>query len=154
MKFQLNKFMICLLIPLSVGAAAGLISSPSTEGINMPPLSPPAIVFPLMWILLYTLMGISSYLLLACDASYEDKKHALTLYGTQLAVNFFWPILFFNFRLYFLSFLWILLLWGLVFLTVVRFSRLCRPAGIILTPYPLWVTFAAYLNLATFLLNR
>ncbi|MBE7043676.1 MAG: tryptophan-rich sensory protein [Ruminococcaceae bacterium] len=120
--------------------------------LNQPPLSPPGWLFPVVWTILYTLMGISSYLIQQSDS--PDKNTALRLYGIQLAVNFFWPILFFRFQAYLLSFFWILLLWVLIIVMIVQFYKIKPIAGLLQIPYLLWVTFATYLNLAIYLLNR
>ena len=121
--------------------------------IDKPPLSPPAWVFPVVWTILYTLMGISSYLILASDVEESVKEEALRAYGLQLAVNFLWPTFFFNFRWYLFSFLWLVLLWILVFVMILRFWRIDRKAAYINIPYLVWLTFAGYLNLGIWWLN-
>ena len=78
---------------------------------------------------------------------------ALYAYAAQLAFNFLWPILFFSFGLYLFSFIWLILLWILILITLLRFWRISKPAGDLLRPYLAWVTFAGYLNLGVYLLN-
>lgn len=120
--------------------------------LNQPPLSPPAWLFPVVWTLLYTLMGIASYLVAVSEKTYRART-ALTVYGVQLAFNFFWSLIFFNLHAYLFAFVWLVLLWLLIIITTVLFYQISRPAGYLLIPYLLWVTFAGYLNLAIALLN-
>lgn len=121
--------------------------------LEQPPLSPPGWLFPVVWTILFFLMGVASYLVVRSDAPWEKKKKALIFYGIQLVVNFFWSILFFNFGMYLFAFFWLLLLWVLILVTLVLFGRIRPAAGWLLVPYLLWVTFAGYLNFGIFLLN-
>lgn len=148
--------MICIAVPLLVGGLAGLISKNSMREfalLNKPPLSPPGWLFPVVWTILYILMGIASYLILTSGAPQASIGKALKLYGLQLLFNFFWTIWFFNLQLYFFAFLWLIVLWLLIFATIVFFSRISKPAAYLMIPYLLWVTFAGYLNLGIALLN-
>ena len=151
-----QKMLICILIPLAVGALAGWLSR---EGMSLyqtmykPLLSPPGWVFPAAWSLLYILMGIASCLVYCSEASRPRKKRALILYGLQLAVNFVWPLLFFRFGLLWLSFFWLLLLIGLVWACMTLFRYILPKAGKLMLPYLLWLFYAAYLNLGAALLN-
>ena len=151
-----QKMLICILIPLAVGALAGWLSR---EGMSLyqtmykPLLSPPGWVFPAAWSLLYILMGIASCLVYCSEASRPRKKRALILYGLQLAVNFVWPLLFFRFGLLWLSFFWLLLLIGLVWACMTLFRYILPRAGKLMLPYLLWLFYAAYLNLGAALLN-
>lgn len=157
MKFSLRIFLICLAIPLIVGATAGLITKDSMEIFGMldkPPLSPPGWLFPVVWTVLYAMMGAASYFILMSGAEQKQIRLSLGVYALQLVFNFLWSILFFNAGLYFFSFAWILVLWGLIILTTVLFFRISKPAGYLMIPYLLWVTFAAYLNLGVAILNR
>ena len=83
----------------------------------------------------------------------NDIMDALSAYVLQLAVNFFWPILFFNLQAFFFSFLWLVLLWILIALTIYNFAQLSKAAAYLMIPYLIWVTFAGYLNFSIFLLN-
>lgn len=123
------------------------------EALNQPPLSPPGWLFPVVWTVLYVLMGIASYLVSVSDAPQEEKARALWTYGIQLAFNFLWPIAFFNLKWYLFAFLWLVILWILILITALRFGRIRKPAGYLLVPYLLWVAFAGYLNLGIYLLN-
>ena len=123
------------------------------ESLNQPPLSPPGWLFPIVWTVLFILMGIASYLVYTSGRSHRARRSALDLYGAQLIANFFWPVLFFNMGLYLPAFLWLLFLWILILLTLRAFLPISRPAGYLLIPYLLWVLFAAYLNAGVFFLN-
>ena len=154
---NIKKLLVCIAIPLSVGGIAGLLTRTGAQvyaTMAKPPLSPPAILFPIIWTLLYTLMGISSYLVWTKSDDSPASDRAKSLYFYQLIVNFLWSFFFFGFRWYFFSFLWILLLWGLVAAMIKAFSNISKAAAYINIPYLLWLTFAAYLNLGVWLLNR
>lgn len=156
MKIQWKKLIIAVAIPLFVGLLAGLLTRDATESfsrLNQPFLSPPAWLFPVAWTILYVLMGIASYRIWVAVTTYEKRKSALTLYAIQLAFNFFWPIIFFNLEEYLFAFVWIIILWGLIFLTKHKFMQIDAIAGYLLIPYLAWVAFAAYLNIGVWLLN-
>lgn len=155
MKLNWKKLILCLAIPLAVGGLATLLSGGmgDFQSVNQPPLSPPGWVFPVVWTILYLLMGYASYRVLVSGAEPRQIRKALTLYGAQLALNFLWPIIFFGFDLYLVAFLILIALWVLIFLTIRAFSKIDERAGDLLLPYLLWVTFAGYLNLGVFLLN-
>ncbi len=123
------------------------------EQINKPPLSPPGWLFPVVWTVLYIFMGIASYLVLESDSSHKDIINALTFYGVQLFFNFLWSILFFNFSLYGIAFIWLLILWVLIIITTVLFGKISKLSALLLIPYFLWVTFAGYLNFGIAVLN-
>ena len=151
-----KKCWFYILVPLVAGAAAGMISGSGMaayEQMAKPPLSPPGWVFPVVWSILYLVMGYASYRILESGAAEEEIKKALTLYGLQLAANFIWPLLFFGGGWFLLSFFWLILLWVLIFLTIQAFSKIDETAGNLLIPYILWVTFAAYLNFGIYILN-
>lgn len=155
-KIKWKKLILLTALPLAVGALAAILIRSGTETFDIlrkPPLSPPAWLFPAVWTLLYVLMGIASYLVCVSGASPARKQRALTVYGIQLAVNFFWPLLFFALEAYLLSFVWLVLLWLFILLTVVMFGYISETAGKLLIPYLLWVSFAGYLNLGIYLLN-
>ena len=156
---KLNKRLLvkCIAIPLAVGALAGLLSGGGMgkfAELNKPPLSPPGWLFPVVWTVLYLLMGISSYLVCTSGAEKEKIAGAISLYFYQLLVNFLWPIFFFDFGWYLFSFFWLLLLWVMIVLLIKRFGQISKPAAYCLVPYLLWVSFAGYLNLGIWWLNR
>ena len=155
MKRNWKNLFICLAIPLGVGGLATLLSGgmDSYQVINQPPLSPPGWVFPIVWTILYLLMGYASYRILASNAEPAAIKKALTFYGIQLVLNFLWPIIFFRFQWYWVAFIWLLILWVFIYLTMYWFGRIDDTAENLLIPYLLWVTFAGYLNFGVALLN-
>jgi len=157
---QSNKSILFFIKSIALSLAVGLIASLLTrnsmqvfDAVNKPPLSPPAILFPVVWTILYTLMGISSYLVVHSGGSQQDIQKAVRIYGLQLAVNFLWPTFFFNFQWYLFSFIWLLLLWILVLIMILRFFTVSKVAAWINIPYLIWLTFAVYLNLGIVLLN-
>lgn len=148
----------CIWILLSV--AAGMLSGAlSREGMLsfqktavQSPLSPPPVLFPFVWTALYALMGTG----MAQAALYGRPgkiRRARRLFLYQLAVNFLWPLIFFNARAYGLGLLWLLLLWALVLAMALEFGKNVRSAGLLQIPYLIWLTFAAYLNFAVWRLN-
>ncbi|MBE6708510.1 MAG: tryptophan-rich sensory protein [Ruminococcaceae bacterium] len=156
MKIRWKTLLICIAIPLLVGLISGLISRGGMEifeTVSKPPLSPPGFLFPIVWTILYILMGISSYLVLSSGASKGEVANALSTYGIQLFFNFFWSIIFFNLELYTFAFVWLAALWIFILLTIIRFSKISKPAAYLMIPYILWVSFAGYLNLGIAILN-
>lgn len=139
-----------ILLPLIVGGVVALIMMPFNDyqTLNLPPLSPPSIVFPIAWTILYILMGISAYLV-----SENKKEENLVLYYWQLFFNALWSIIFFVFKLRLLSFIWIIILIILVIFMIRKFLKINKTAGLLQIPYLLWLIFAAYLNLGIYLLN-
>ena len=141
-------------IPLAVGGLSAWITMDGMkafEAVNQPPLTPPMWLFPVVWSILFVLMGIASYLVVMQKG--EDTK-ALTLYTVQLIFNFFWSIWFFNLGWYLFAFLWLVALWILILATTVAFYRISKPAAWLMLPYLVWVAFAGYLNLGVWWLNR
>lgn len=155
MKINWKKLIACLALPLAVGGLAALLSGgmDSYADLDKPPLSPPGWIFPVVWTVLYLLMGYASYLVLTSEKDSAVIRKALIPYGLQLAANFIWPLLFFGAELYLTALLWLVVLWVLIFLTIRSFSMVNERAGDLLIPYILWVTFAGYLNLGIYLLN-
>lgn len=148
---------LCLLIPLIVGGIAGLLSirgMQDFEAIIKPPASPPGVLFPIVWTILYLLMGVSSYLVATSNKPEMLISSALRDYACQLLVNFIWPLLFFNLKLYWISFIWLILLWILIVMMILHFYRIRPLAAYLQIPYLLWVTYAGYLNLGIAILNR
>lgn len=155
-KIKWGTLIIAVLIPLAVGGLSSLVSGAGVtyEEMIKPPLSPPSWLFPVVWTILFLLMGISSYLVYVSDAPKSSKSSALTVYAVQLVVNFFWPLFFFKLQAYLLALIWLILLWVLVLIMVIRFYGINKTAGLLQIPYILWLTFAAYLNFGIYLLNR
>ena len=153
MTVSLKKLVKCVAIPLAVGALSALLTKDNYNIPNQPPLSPPAWVFPVVWTILYILMGIASYIICESNATRDEKNKALAPYVGQLVFNFFWSIIFFSMRQYLFAFIWIIALWTLILITILRFRKISETASNLLIPYIIWVTFAAYLNLAIYLIN-
>lgn len=156
MKINRKSLGASIAVPLIAGAVIGLLTANGAKAfsqLNKPALSPPSWLFPAAWTVLYTLMGIASYCVRTASAPKGEARSALRLYTVQLAINLLWPVFFFDFGLYLFSFFWLLLLWVIVLFTLISFYRISKPAGLLLAPYLLWLTFAAYLNLFVCLLN-
>lgn len=152
MKNTIEKLIICIAIPLAVGALAALLikdSIPLYAAMPKPPLAPPGWLFPIVWTILYILMGISSYLIFISDSPY--RQNALILYGLQLVLNFIWPLIFFNMQNYLVALIVLVLLWIAVFKMIQKFYTISPVAAKLQIPYLIWLTFAAYLNLAIYL---
>lgn len=151
----------CIVVPLAVGGLSSYLSKDMMfhfENVTKPPLSPPGFLFPVVWTILYILMGISFYLILVYDTKGDNslgatKTLCIILFIVQLVFNFFWSIIFFRFRLYFVSFIWLLVLLVMVIILAVNLFKLNRFASISYIPYILWMTFASYLNIGIALLN-
>ncbi|MGI6255795.1 MAG: TspO/MBR family protein [Acutalibacter sp.] len=152
---KLKPLVVSLFISLGVGGLSALLTRGSMEQYGMlkqPPLSPPGWVFPVVWTVLFALMGIAAYLVWMRDSA--GRSSALTLYAAQLIFNFFWTLIFFNLGNYGLAFFWLVILWVLILLCTLRFFKEDRRAGWMMVPYLVWVTFAGYLNAGVWLLNR
>lgn len=154
-EIQWKKLLVCIAVPLVVGALSAFFSGGmgDFERVNQPPLSPPGWLFPVVWTILYTLMGIASYLVLVSDESNLMKGNALAVYGVQLVFNFFWSIIFFRYECYWCAFVWLLLLELFIILTALLFWKIDTRAAYLLIPYIVWVAFAGYLNLGIAILN-
>lgn len=153
---KLKPYIISVIIALAVGGVSALLTKNNMnifEKINMPPLSPPSVVFPIVWAVLYILMGISSAIIYKNGTDREEVQSALKVYALQLAVNFFWSLIFFNMQAYLFAFIWLILLWVLVIAMIVKFKKISPAAAWLQIPYLLWVTFAGYLSLMIYLLN-
>lgn len=140
-----------------MGALSGWLTREGTavyaQTIMKPPLSPPGWVFPVVWTLLYALMGIGAAKVYLTPPS-KMRSLGLNLFVLQLMVNFFWSPIFFNLQAFGFAFFWLLLLWGLVVWMIVTFWKVDPLAAKLQIPYLLWLTFAAYLNFGVWYLNR
>ena len=134
----------------AVGALSGFLTRTGTKmyqaEVIKPPLNPPAIVFPVVWAILYALMGTGA-------AKIWMRTYGLAVFGVQLAMNFLWSIVFFNLQAYGFAFLWLVGLWILILLMIYLFGRVDKTAGWLQVPYLIWVTFAGYLNFMVWMLN-
>ena len=148
-----SALIIAILIPLTVGSFSTVVSGGTSaySVINKPASSPPAALFPIVWTILYILMGISSYLIyVSGDAG---SKKALGIYPLQLMFNFFWSIIFFGFSKYLFAFLWLIALIMLIVLMIYMFYQINPIAAYLQIPYLVWCIFAAYLNFMVFKMN-
>jgi tryptophan-rich sensory protein len=154
-KINLKHLAASLAISLGTGILSSIFTMNSMkefESANKPPLTPPNFLFPVVWTILFILMGISAYIIF--ESKSENRRKVLVFYGLSLVTNFFWPLLFFNLQAYLAAFVWIILLWALIIVTIVEFYKINKTAAWLQVPYLLWVTFAAYLNFGVYLLNR
>ena len=148
-----SALVIAILIPIAVGTLSALFSGRMSlySEINKPPLSPPGFIFPIVWIILYILMGISSYLVY--ESNRPKKWNALKTYAIQLFFNFWWSIIFFRFSLFLFAFLWLLALIAIIIVMIYQFHQIKPLSSYLQIPYLLWCLFAAYLNFIIFMLN-
>ena len=154
LKISWKKLLICLAVPLAVGGLSALLTRSAMQSFNevaKPPMSPPGWLFPVVWTILYLLMGFASYLVLEAR---KPTDGAFTVYGLQLFFNFCWSIIFFRFESYLFAFVWLVLLWALILATIFLFFRASKTAAYLLIPYLLWVSFAGYLNFGIWMLNK
>lgn len=155
-KSKIKVYAVFLLITGAIGGLSALLTNMGMESYKAaqkPPFTPPDIVFPIVWTVLFVLMAISAARVWLTDNS-RLRNHGILVYFIQLFFNFFWSVLFFNFQAYGLSFLWIIGLWLLILLMIVKFYRADKIAGLLQIPYLLWVSFAAYLNFMVYQLNK
>lgn len=155
-KSKTKTYAISIAITLVIGGISALLTNmgmDSYRAAEKPALTPPEIVFPIVWTILFVLMGISAARVWLTPDS-KEKVQGLRLYILQLAFNFAWSILFFNFQAYGLSFIWLIILWLLILLMIIAFTRSDKAAGLLQIPYLLWVSFAGYLNFMVWMLNK
>ena len=154
-KRNVKTYAIAVVIPEAVGAVAGFLTRGGVrqiQNLEQSALTPPAIVFPIVWTVLYALMGISlARVWMAPESS--QRSRGLSLFLFQLIFNFFWSIFFFNMGAFVFSLLWILVLWALIGWMILTFFRVDRVAALLQIPYFLWVTFATYLNYVIWMRN-
>lgn len=143
----------CLIPLLAGGLSSFLVKSGFLHyfTLNLPPVSPSEAAFPIVWTLLYILMGVASYLIFASGA--RERRSALLLYAFSLVMNFFWPLIFFGAGMYLVALIWLGLLLITTVLLFIRFFRIRKTAAYLLIPYLLWLLFALYLNYMVYILN-
>ena len=156
MKRKISAFLFWIALSEGVGALSGQLTK---EGISLynktvtkPPLSPPAAVFPVVWGILFALMGIGAARVFLTPPS-PDRSRGLKLFLLQLTVNFFWSIIFFDLQAFGFAFLWLILLWFLVLWMTVTFAKTDKAAALLQLPYITWLTFAACLSAGVWALN-
>jgi len=152
-----KTYALWVVLAEAVGGLAGWLTREGTEiykaTVTKPPFSPPSMVFPIVWGILFALMGIGAARIDLSPAS-GSRSRSLGLFFVQLVVNFFWSILFFNLQAFGFAFLWLMLLWVLILWMTLSFRSVEPLAALLQVPYLLWVSFAAYLNFGVWLLNR
>lgn len=149
MKIQWKALIASLALSLGTGFLSTLLTPNIQDNyaqLYRPPLAPPGWVFPVVWTVLFILMGLAAYFIYVSDS--EKKSAALRLYVLQLALNLGWTVIFFRFGAYLPAFLWLVILWFLVFMLVRQFGEIDELSGKLMVPYLIWLTFAAYLNLS------
>lgn len=141
----------------AIGALSGLLSREGmriySQTVIQPTLAPPMWVFPVVWSILFALMGISAAIIWQSPES-ELRSKGLNLFVAQLTVNFFWSLIFFNLQAFGFAFLWLVLLWALVAWMIRTFYQVEPLAAWLQIPYLLWLTFAGYLSFSVWMLNR
>lgn len=158
-KISWKTYGLAILLTEAVGALSGWLTREGAkaygETVEKPPLSPPAIVFPIVWGILFALMGVGLARIYssAADGFRTQRSKSLVLFFVQLFFNFFWSILFFNLQNFGFAFWWLVVLWGLIVWMILSFHKVDKWSAWLQIPYFLWVTFAAYLNASVWMLN-
>ncbi len=155
----MNKFVkliLCILIPLAIGAISGIATSSGLNdwymALNKPSFNPPGYLFGPVWTVLYIFMGVSLYLIWQSPVN-EQRTRAIALFAIQLFLNFWWSFLFFKFQLLGIAFIEIILIWMSIVAMIYAFYQIHKPAAYLQIPYLLWVSFASVLNGAIWWLN-
>ena len=155
-KNTMKSYLFWILIIEATGLLSGLLSMEGmgeyAQNAVKPGFSPPALVFPIVWTILYALMGIGIARIRSTSSS--ERKNAEIMFAAQLILNLFWPLIFFNAKAYGPALMLLMALWILVFAMLLAFQKLDNPAGKLQIPYLLWLSFAVLLNEQTWLLNR
>lgn len=152
---KIKVYVISAAIALGVGALSAAFTGGNMqmyENLRLPALAPPAWLFPVVWTILFILMGVGAAIVYKSNA--KNRSAALEVYALQLIVNFFWTLIFFNMQAYLFAFLWLLLLWILIAVMIWQFWKISKTAALLQLPYFLWVTFAGYLTLMVYILNK
>lgn len=155
MSQEKKTYIFIIILCETVGLISGLLSMMGMRGFDdvmQSELTPPGIVFSIVWLVLYALMGIGAARIRLAEESLEQVK-ALLIFSLQLAVNFFWSIIFFDLQAFQFAFWWLLILWVLIILMITAYHKVDKLAAYIQIPYLLWVTFAGYLTYMTWMMN-
>jgi benzodiazapine receptor len=151
------KFIVSILICQLAGIIGSVFTVSSIpdwyEGLNKPWFTPPNWLFGPVWITLYTLMGISLYVIWNKGLDNKDVRSAIAVFGLQLGLNSAWSIIFFGFQNIFAALLEIVVLWIAILVTIIKFYRIDKKAGLLIIPYIIWVTIATLLNYFVWILN-
>ena len=156
MKKRTKIILLAILLAEAVGGLSGFLTRDGMDTfstvIAQPPLSPPPLLFPIVWSVLYALMGFGSARVWL-SAPTSARSRALNLYAVQLVFSFFWSLIFFNAQAFGFAFFWLLILWLLVLLMILAFNEVDPLSAKLQIPYLIWLTFAAYLNFGVWYLN-
>ena len=150
-----KPYIISFAITFATALLGGIVTylgMDSFEKVVQPPLAPPSFLFPIVWTILYSLMAFGAARIYIKSGS--QLSGALLLYVVQLFFNFWWSVIFFGFGAYLTAFIWLVILWILVLAMIIAFYKIDKLSALIQIPYLLWLTFAAYLNLGIYLLNK
>lgn len=151
----MKRLFISIFISLGIGILSAVLTSSSMDiykYLNKPSLAPPSIIFPMVWTILYILMGISAYLIYKSND--KNKKEALIIYSIQLILNFTWTIIFFLLKFRLLAFINIILLLTFIIIMIIKFYKIDKKSSLLQIPYLFWVIFATYLNYGFYILNK
>ncbi|MGN0452334.1 MAG: TspO/MBR family protein [Ruminococcus sp.] len=151
-----RPYITLIMITEALGFASSMVSREGLKNYSDVPkstLTPPDWVFSVAWVILYALIAVAAARIYKSDKS-KSRTCALWLFGIGIALNFLWSPIFFGLGLYGVAFVWLMILWSVSVATAISFLVIDKPAGFLMIPYILWLTFAAYLNLITFILNR
>lgn len=159
---EIRNFFVCVLIPLVVGYAsssisyilAGLSNTQYYSQLIKPGFAPPSYIFPIVWTILYILMGISSYLILKKGHDLSKVKDAMFYYWLQLALNFLWSILFFGLDLRFTALVCSLIMILVVIIMISKFAKVNKGAAYLNIPYLIWLFYATFLNYFIWMINK
>ena len=155
---KVKPYVVSVALALGVGGLAAFITRNDMDiykVIVLPPLAPPSVLFPIVWTILYVLMGIGAALIyLERGNKQSAARNALSVYGINLILNFMWSVLFFKFRVFLFAFFWLLALLAVIIKMIIDFKKIKPIAGYLQIPYAIWVAFAGYLNFAIWWLNR
>lgn len=154
---KIKPYVVSIAVALGVGGLSAFFTKGNMalyNEINKPALAPPMILFPIVWGILFVLMGIGSAIVYTKRGNNSEAAgEALRVYGFQLAINFFWTIIFFNMRAYLFAFIWLLLLAVFIVIMLIKFKNVSSVAAYLQIPYLIWVCFAGYLTFMVFVLN-
>ncbi len=148
---KIKRYVYFIALSLEVGALAAFLTRGNMNiyaYVKSPPLSPPMWIFPVVWTILYVLMGIGG------ARVYNKTGEVSGIFLSQLAVNFLWSIIFFNLKMYLFSSVWLILLIALVWQMIKEFNKTDKTAGFMQIPYLIWCVFALYLNVGIWWLNK
>ncbi len=144
--------LIILFLPIIIGTIIGMnIDTNIYQNLNKPLLSPPGIVFPIVWSILYILLGISSTIIY--NSNSYNKNYTLLVYFLGLILNFLWPLIFFNGQLFLFAYIILIFIMIFTIKTIIEFNKINKISSYLLIPYFFWLIFALYLNLGVYLLN-